>query len=524
MTSMRLGADGISRRFGPTVALDRVSFGAERGHIHALLGENGAGKTTLIRALSGLDQPDDGTVLVDGEPTRFKGPRDAFTAGIAVVQQELALSPHLTMLENLVLGIEPVRRGRIDWKGARRRAEEIAESIGAEIPWHRQCTDVPIGARQQLEIVRALYRGADTLILDEPSAVLAPSQIEGLLDLLRKLRDQGTTIILITHKLEEVLAVADAVTVLRGGHVVHSQADVDLNRTELAELVVGEHITTATNQRSAVAGDVVLTARGLLVRGRQQSVGPMDLEVRAGEILGIAGVAGNGQDDLVEAIVGVRPILAGTLSLAGDDITHSPVDRRRAAGIGYISADRKEEGLSVTESLADNVVLGGHRTPPVGRGGRYFARRARAQAAEVLAAHSVRHGSVTDPASTLSGGNQQKVVVGRELSFEPAVLVAAQPTRGVDVKGIRDLHRELLAARDRGVAIVLMSQELDELQALCDQIIVMHAGVRNGTFDPDETGARQLIGAAMLGSSGESTSDPEPTPEPDPEPEAPDVR
>lgn len=499
MTSMQLGAAGISRRFGPVVALDDVTFSASKSRIHALLGENGAGKTTLIRALSGLDRPDDGTVIVNDEPRVFKGPRDAFAAGIAVVQQEFALSPHLTMLENLVLGIEPVRGGRIDWKRARGDAEQIADSIGAEIPWRRECADVAVGAKQQLEIVRSIYRGADTLILDEPSAVLAPSQIEGLLTLLKKLREQGKTIVLITHKLDEVLAVADEVTVLRGGRVVHSQQVSDLDRHQLAKLVVGEEIIQTRNERTNPGGKVVLEAKGVVVRGQQQTVGPVDFEVRSGEIVGIAGVAGNGQDDLVEAMIGVRSIASGKLCLDDADITFSPVDERRFAGLAYISADRKGEGLSTTESLIDNVVMGRHRRPPVaGRGG-YSPSRARAYASIILDRYSVRFGALSDPASTLSGGNQQKVVVARELSFEPTVLIAAQPTRGVDVKGIRDLHRELLAARDRGVAIVLMSQELDELLAICDRIAVMYAGQLNQSFSPDKPGARTSIGLAMLG-------------------------
>lgn len=499
MTSTQLGASGVSRRFGPVVALDDVTFSANKSRIHALLGENGAGKTTLIRALSGLDRPDSGTVIVDDEPRIFKGPKDAFAAGIAVVQQEFALSPHLTMLENLVLGIEPVRRGRIDWKRARADAEQIAESIGAKIPWRRQCADVAVGAKQQLEIVRSIYRGADTLILDEPSAVLAPSQIEGLLTLLKKLREQGKTIVLITHKLDEVLAVADEVTVLRGGRVVHSQQVADLDRHQLAKLVVGEEIIETRNQRTNTRGKIALEATGVIVRGQQQTVGPVDIQVHSGEIVGIAGVAGNGQDDLVEAMIGVRSIVSGKLCINGADITFSPVDERRLAGLAYISADRKGEGLSMTESLIDNVVMGRHRRAPVaGRGG-YSPSRARAYASTVLTRYSVRFGASSDPASSLSGGNQQKLVVGRELSFEPMVLIAAQPTRGVDVKGIRDLHRELLAARDRGVAIVLMSQELDELLAVCDRIAVMYAGRMDMTFLPEEPGARINIGSAMLG-------------------------
>lgn len=508
MTVTRLGAVGVTRRFGQVLALDGVTFAVSPGQIHALLGENGAGKTTLIRLLSGLDRPDDGTVVVDDHDVEFHGPRDAFAAGIGVVQQELALSPNLTMLENLVLGMEPARFGRIDWSAALSRAEEIAQSIGASIPWRELAARVPVGSRQQLEIVRLMYRGADTLILDEPSAVLAPSQIEKLLNLLRALREQGKTIVFITHKLEEVQAVADEVTVLRGGRAVATQPVAGLDRGQLAELVVGQHVDVARNPRTGRPGAVMLSVKSLQVRGRQQTVGPVDLELRAGEILGLAGVAGNGQDELIEAIAGVRPTLSGTVTVADVDITHVSVDRRRGVGLSYVSADRKGEGLSVTEPLSDNVALGGHRSAPLSSRGMYFPKRARNLAGEVLDRFGVRYGKVTDPAATLSGGNQQKVVVSRELAQDPTVLLAAQPTRGVDVKGIGELHAELLRARERGVAILLLSQELDELLAVCDRIHVMYAGHSNGTFLPDQPAVRAAVGEAMLGVESSATTNP----------------
>lgn len=507
MTDGRLGARGISRRFGQVLALDDVSFSVAPGRIHALLGENGAGKTTLIRALSGLDRPDSGTVVVDGEPAKFRGPRDAFDAGIAVVQQELALSPELTMLENLVLGMEPVRRGRIDWSAARRDAEEIAESIGAHVPWDDRASTVPVGTRQQLEIVRMIYRGAETLILDEPSAVLAPKQIEKLLDLMRALRERGKTIVFISHKLAEVQAVADEVTVLRRGRVVATRPVADLDRRQLAELVVGEQVDDTRVSRRRATRPVALSLESVLVRGRRQPVGPIDLEVREGEVLGVAGVAGNGQDELIEAIAGIRPVAGGRISVGDADVTDLPVNRRRAAGLSYISADRKGEGLSTTQSLADNVVLGRHRRAPITRNGVFSPVRARKFAADLLERHGVRYGRVSEPASTLSGGNQQKTVVARELALEPTVLLAAQPTRGVDVKGIRDLHGELLQARNRGVAVLLLSQELDELLAVSDRVMVIYGGRANGTFDPEDADARHKVGEAMLSTSRDAAGE-----------------
>lgn len=501
----RLGADRVSRSFGPVQALSEVSFVARGQTIHALLGENGAGKTTLIRSLSGLDHPDSGSVLVDGSPVRLKGPNDAFAAGIAAVQQELALSPDLTMLENLVLGMEPTRGGRIDWKDAQRRGQELGQSIGAEIPWRRRASEVEVGTRQQLEIVRCLFRGADTLILDEPSAVLAPSQVENLLDLLRRLRDRGNTIVLITHKLEEVLAVADDVTVLRGGRVVHSQSTAGLDRGALSRLVVGDDISQVRTVRASDVGEAVLEVDGVCTSGRQTPVGPVSFAVRSAEILGIAGVAGNGQDELIEALVGLREVNAGRITLRGQEITRDSVAERRQSGIGYISADRRHEGLSITESLVENSVIGRHRNPPVSRGIQFSRSAARKSAQSVLGRFQVRYGSIDDPASSLSGGNQQKVVVGRELATAPTFLVAAQPTRGVDVRGIQDLHRELLKGRDDGLAIVLMSQELDELVALSDRVLVMYHGEVRGIFDPELPGAKQRIGRAMLGTRGEAS-------------------
>ena len=499
MSTPRLGADHVTRRFGSVSALTDVTFSATERTVHVLLGENGAGKTTLIRALSGLDQPDEGWVVDRGERVRFTGPKEAFATGIAVVQQELALSPDLTLLENLVLGGEPTRAGVINWRKARARAEEIAESISAKLPWHRRAGDVEVGTQQQLEIVRCLYRGADTLILDEPSAVLAPAQIEGLLRLLSGLRDQGNTIILITHKLEEALAVADDVTVLRGGRVVHAQAAAGLDRSALSRMIVGEDLRQVRAPRVSEPGRPVLEVSDLRVAGRQRAVGPVSLEVRAGEVLGIAGVAGNGQEDLVEALIGLRPARGGTIRFQGKDITSASVGDRRAEGMGYISADRRHEGLSVTEPLVDNVIIGAHRRPPVAHRGWLSPAAARRHAAEILGRFNVRYGQVTDPASLLSGGNQQKVVFGREMSASPRLLVAAQPTRGVDLRGIKELQETLLAARDEGTAIVLMSQELDELITLSDRILVMYHGMPAGTFDPADTDARTGIGRAMLG-------------------------
>lgn len=507
MATTRLGADRVGRAFGPVQALDGVTFSARERTIHALLGENGAGKTTLIRSLSGLDRPTSGSVIVDDERVRFSGPRAAFDAGIAVVQQELALSPDLTLLENLVLGIEPMKGIRIDWGAAEDRAQSLAESIGATIPWGRRAGDVEVGTLQQTEIVRCLFRGANTLIFDEPSAVLAPSQIEGLLVLLRSLREQGNTIIIITHKLDEALAIADDVTVLRGGKVVHSQPAEGLETDRLATMIVGDSLPPQRTDRRTAPGDIVLDVADLVIPGRQTSVGPVDLEVRSGEIVGIAGVAGNGQEDLIESLIGLREPVSGSVTVDGIDLTRAPVSQRRGAGMSYISSDRRHEGLSVTESLVDNIIVGMHRRAPLAKKGWLSPSASRKWANDVLVRFKVRFGQSSDPAAALSGGNQQKVVFGREMSLSPKLLVAAQPTRGVDIRGIRELHDVMLAARDEGVAIVLMSQELDELIAMSDRVLVMYHGVPAGFFEPDDPDAKGKIGRAMLGGRDHAYAD-----------------
>lgn len=495
----RLATRNLGREFGSVRALECVTVDFRKGTIHALLGENGAGKTTLIRALSGLDRPDYGTVLIDGEPLELSSPNDAFDHGVAVVQQELALCPDLTLLENLVLGNEPMSRGRIDWRAARRRANEIAASIGVDIQWNRRAGDTVVATLQQVEIIRCLFRGADTLLLDEPSAVLAPSQVKKLLELLTRLQAEGTTIVLITHKLEEALSVCDDVTVLRGGRVVHTGQVAELGREELARYVVGDDVPSLVQSENREFGPEVLKLDEATVNGRNQRIGPIDLSVRQGEVVGVAGVAGNGQDELMEAVVGLRVLSSGRMYMDQQDVSEHQVGQRRSRGLGYISADRRQEGLSVTEPLVDNVVFGNHRQRPITR--RWWMSRTtmKSTAEDVLEHYRVRYGRTSDPASSLSGGNQQKAVFGRELTRSPRLLVASQPTRGVDIKGINELHTHLLSHRDAGCAILLMSQELDELLTLSDRILVMFRGQLVESVDGNDPSARERIGRAMLG-------------------------
>ncbi|RSM70274.1 ABC transporter ATP-binding protein [Kibdelosporangium aridum] len=481
---VRLGARDVSRAFGPVRANEGVSVEVRAGTVHAVVGENGAGKTTLMRILYGLDQPDSGTVVINDHPVRLRGPADGIKHGIGLVPQELAMIGSLTLLENLVLGTEPRRGPRIDWTVARSEAEELASRVGVELPWTALADNVSISVRQQVEILRALRHGADVLILDEPTAALAPAQVEDLLRLLRGLREAGRTVVFISHKVDEVLAVADEITVLRGGKVITTRSVDELDRTSLIELIVGQHVRFSGFASSAVIGDEVLTVAG-----------DVSLSVRAGEIVGVAGIAGSGQDELVERVVGLRPS-SGRITLAGKDITSFPVDRRRAAGLGYISGERRSEGLSMDASLADNTIAGTHRT--LGRYGWLRPSAVRAYAKRVLDGYSVRYGRTSAAARTLSGGNQQRVVIGRELDRDPAVLVAAGPTRGVDVLGMAYIHDKLRALRNNGSAVLLVSEQLDELLDLSDRIIVLHGGQVAGEV-PGGPESRNAVGALMLG-------------------------
>jgi simple sugar transport system ATP-binding protein len=477
--AIRLGAREVTRRFGAVTANHHVTLGVAPGSIHAIVGENGAGKTTLMRILYGLDQPDEGTVVVDGEPVRLAGPADAARRGIGMVHQELKLVPELTMLENLVLGREPRRRGRIDWAAARERARALAGDAGVALEWDLPTERASVAARQRLEILRLLHREADVLILDEPTAVLAPAQVGELLDVLRGLRAGGRTILFISHKLREVLDLADTITVLRAGRVAGTLPAAEADPARLVSLMVGEDVPDVQiAARPAGGGRPLLRVRDLRApddRGRERLRGA-SLDVHAGEVVGVAGVAGNGQDELVEAVVGLRPVDGGEVSLDGRDVTRLPVEARRRAGLAYVPADRRRDGLSLASSVTDNAVATLRHEPDLQRWGWFRPGARRRRAAEIVERHAVRCGGLDVPAASLSGGNQQKLVLGRELAGGPRVLVASQPTRGVDVKGAADIRAELLALRERGGGVLLVSEELDELAALSDRVVVLAGG------------------------------------------------
>ncbi|MGQ3072601.1 MAG: ABC transporter ATP-binding protein [Ferrovibrionaceae bacterium] len=498
--AVRLGARGLVRRFGTLTANDRVDFAARRGTVHAIVGGNGAGKSTLMRILQGVDQPDEGSVIVDGKPVAFRHPADAFARGIGMVHQEFMLVPGLSLLENLILAREPADAlGRLDIPAALAAARALEHQAGVTLDWHMPVDDAPVHVRQIVEILRLLYRGADVLILDEPTAVLAPSQVRDLIGLLQRLKADGRTILFISHKLDEVMSVADDITVMRQGRVVASLAAAATSKAAIAEMMIGE-IVDAPAARPASAGTAVLSVVDLVAtdpRGIVKLRG-VDLTVHAGEIVAVAGVAGNGQDELVAAVTGLGRRLRGSVTLAGVDIADLPPSARRARGLAYLSPDRKAEGLCIAASIADNTIAGHHRRPAFSAGG-ILRRGAIARHVETLLdRYSVQRAASDLPISSLSGGNQQRVAIARELDGMPKVLVSCQPTRGVDIRGIAFIHRCLLDYRDRGGAVLLVSEELDEIIALADRIVVLFEGRRTGEIRRGD-GDIEAIGRMMLG-------------------------
>lgn len=494
----RIGARGISRSFGPVRANIEVDLTVRPGTVHAVVGENGAGKSTLMRMLYGLDQPDSGSVVVDDQQIQLPNARAAIGRRIGLVQQELAIIPELTLLENLVLGEEPAFLGRIDWKTALTEARALGASVGVEIDWMAEASRVSIAIQQQVEILRLVYRGADVLILDEPTAVLAPAQADELLTLMTSLRDVGRTLIFISHKLDEVIGVADAITVLRSGRAIAEIPRGEIDKDGLAALIIGDSEVIEISGSRRGPGAVILDARNLHAKddGGIRRLSGVSFQVRSGEILGFAAVAGNGQEELAEVLVGIRSSSSGDLTMDGASLDRMSIRRRRQAGVGYVSADRKHEGLALNLSLADNAIAAPSLSD-LSRAGWLRPRAVAVHVQAVLRRAAVRFGTSADPASSLSGGNQQRVVLGRETIRRPRLLIASQPTRGVDVRGIGFIHDLIRQARDEGAAIVLFSEELDELRELSNRIMVLHRGHLVGELPGEST--RAQIGALMLG-------------------------
>jgi ABC-type uncharacterized transport system ATPase subunit len=504
---VRLELRGITKRFGSLVANDHIDLTVEPGEIHALLGENGAGKSTLMNVLYGLYAPDEGEILIDGRPAHFTGPGDAIRAGIGMVHQHFMLIPVFTVAENIALGHEETKGGMarfLDRRRIRRDVEEVSRTYGLAVPPDALVQDLPVGVQQRAEILKALMRDASVLILDEPTAVLTPPEIDDLVAVMRRLRDAGTSIVFITHKLKEVHALADRITVIRRGQVV-GEATPQMTDAELASMMVGRSVRLTIDKEPATPGDVVLRVddlRHVDAAGVLQVDG-VSFEVRAGEIVAIAGVQGNGQTELTECLVGLETPSGGTVSFKGRDVTRLGIDDRLALGIGYVPEDRTHDGLVGGFTVAENLVLDLYDRPPFGHGLVLDLDEIQRNAEHRVSEFDVRTTSVDSPASTLSGGNQQKVVLARELSRPLDLLVVAQPTRGLDVGSMEFVHQRIVDERDSSTAVVLISTELDEILGLADRILVMYRGRVIGELAAVGATAEE-VGLLMAGSTSDS--------------------
>ena len=487
----------VTKRFPGVLANDDVSFEIRPGEVHAIIGENGAGKSTLMRILYGMYPADEGRIALRGEEVDIRSPRDAIAHGIGMVHQHFVLVDTFTVTENVILGDE--RQRVIDMEAAHERVGELAMTYGFSVRPSAIVEDLSVGEEQRVEILKALYRGAEVLILDEPTAVLTPPEAQELFGNLRNLRDAGKSIVFISHKLDEVLEIADRITVLRRGKVVGETTPEATSKEQLAEMMVGRPVLFRLDKPSVEVGEPVLTVEGLLGAGKLNGV---ELKVRAGEIVGIAGVEGNGQRELAEAILGLGPPVAGTVVLDGTDITGWSVRDIRNAGVAYIPEDRHEQGLVLDMTVWENAVLGRQDDRPfVSRFGTLAIKAIKELAARLVQRFDVRARGIDVAASTLSGGNQQKLILARELETDPRLLLASQPTRGLDVGAIEFVWRQILDRKARGRAVLLISAELDEIYALSDRILTLYEGRITGAFSPDDPPDR--IGAAMLGGQGE---------------------
>jgi ABC-type uncharacterized transport system ATPase subunit len=503
-----LELQGITKRFGTFVANDAISLSVQPGEIHALLGENGAGKSTLMNVLYGLYQPDGGQILIDGKPVTFKGPGDAMAAGIGMVHQHFMLIPVFTVAENVALGHEDTGiAGFLDRRRTRREVAEVSQKYGLAVPPDALVADLPVGIQQRVEIVKALMHNARVLILDEPTAVLTPQETDDLMRVMGELRDGGTSIVFITHKLREVRAIADRITVIRRGKVV-GEASPDSSSDELASLMVGRPVKLTIDKAPAKPGAAVLEIEGLKVVDDKAHVvvDGVSLQVRAGEIYALAGVQGNGQTELTEALVGLETITEGHIRLDGEDITAATIDDILEMGVGYVPEDRLHDGLVGSFSIAENLILDMYDQEPFATGISMDLAAVSANANQRVGEFDVRTTSAQAAASSLSGGNQQKVVLARELSRPLKLLVVAQPTRGLDVGSIEFVHKRIVGERDNGAAVVLVSTELDEVLGLADRIGVMYRGKIIGEV-PGGTSAEE-IGLLMAGSTTEHAVDP----------------
>ncbi len=495
---------GITKRFPGVVANDDITFSVMPAEIHALVGENGAGKSTLMKIIYGMQRPDAGEIRLDGKTVNLRSPKDAIAAGIGMVHQHFMLADNFTVLENIVLGSEPVRGLTLDLAGARQRIRELGSTYGLHVEPDRLAETLEVGERQRVEILKVLYRGAKILILDEPTAVLVPQEVEELFRNLRGLKAEGVTVIFISHKLDEVLDNADTVTVLRAGRTITTVKPADVTAHQLAELMVGSELPKPDTQESTVTDVVELDLDHVEVTSAdgRPVLHDVSFQVHRGEVVGIAGVLGNGQSELIEALMGLRPVTAGKVTLHGQDITQWETRPRREAGVAYIPEDRHRQGLLLPSPLWENVMLGHQSQPPFERSIWIDQHGAVERTNEVVAKYDVRTPGVDVSAYALSGGNQQKLIVGREMMSNPVLLIAAHPTRGIDVGAQAAVWEQLKEARRRGLAVLLISADLEELIGLSDTLWVILRGQLVARLDPATVTPVEL-GSYMTGAGDE---------------------
>lgn len=492
---------GITKRFPGVLANDHIDLAIEQGEIHALLGENGAGKTTLMNILYGLYQPDEGEIVVKGKPIKVHSPSDAITAGVGMVHQHFMLVPVFTVTENVMLGDEDVRYGQVlDRKGSSAKIRQISEQYNLEVDPNAYIRDLPVGVQQRVEIIKLLYREAEILILDEPTAVLTPQETEGLFRIMRSLVERGKSIIFITHKLKEVVEIADRITVIRRGKVIGSTTPAEADDRKLAEMMVGRAVRLEVEKTEAKPGEPVLQVENLTVLDDLYNVAvdEVSFDVRAGEILGVAGVQGNGQTELVKALTGLRAIQEGTIRLLGQEITKATPRQITELGSAHVPEDRQIDGLLLAFPIADNLVMNTYYQPPFSKGPVLQEKVILETANRLIKEFDIRTPNAQVDASSLSGGNQQKVIIAREFSRPIKFLVASQPTRGLDVGSIEYIHQRIVEKRDQGCAVLLVSTELDEVMGLADRIAVMYRGKVIAILPASEA-TKEGVGLLMAG-------------------------
>ena len=493
---------GIVKRFAHVQANDNVDFTLQQGEIHAIVGENGAGKSTLMNILYGLQQPDSGQIFVGGQPENISSPKQAMQLGLGMIQQHFTLIPTFTALQNIILTKETRKYGTvIDYQAAKNEITELSQRLGFEVQLNVRIESLPIGTQQHTEILKVLYHGAEILIMDEPTAVLVPQEIEGLFECMRGLKSEGKSIIIITHKLNEVMTIADRVTVMRRGKSITTRSVSDTDPQELAELMIGEPITQEPIERKDIKQtNPILSLDDVTVKSHtgRHLLNRITFNVSSGEIFGLAGVEGNGQTELVEVLTGLRKIESGTITLNDESLTNaSPADFRKNK-VAHLPADRHRHGVSLNNRIDENFIIGRHKQRLFSQTAMLRSKNIQRFMMNAFDKYNIRVGNIYDPIKTLSGGNQQKVVVARELSGDPTLIITAHPTRGLDIHAAKFVHTRLIQARNRGKAILLVSSELEELLELSDRIAVMFNGEIVGMVIPNETNQQEL-GKLMLG-------------------------